>query len=277
MEYLIQKPGSDYTESGKFDAIRLILFTVIGYFVIGAIGVGYGLLTDLNPIIYLNLVILAISVFVLIFVIKLFTTFAKLRNRYISMCLGLFFGFVFTYNAWSAIYTFQGQSVFGGLFFQHSFSDLINLISMRNLSIGKLGRNGAGLGEELTSLIYVVEFLILTIIPAFMLVKDPSYYCEECDKEMSGEENYFPLDSENTTSIQSDLKQGKLQALFQLTALTEKQLKPNTDYIHLHSHTCPECNKLVFSATKGTAKMEKKESSFKKEQTLQQNIYGSKS
>lgn len=274
MEIFNQTPGSKYTESGKFDLVRLLICSVIGYFVVGALGVGYGLLTDINPIIYLNLLILVVAVFLLVFIIKMFTGLAKLRNRYIAMCLGLVYGIIFTYNAWSAIYASYGQSVFGGLFFQNSFSDLTNAITMRNLSIGKLGRNGAGLGEEITSLIYIIEFLILACAPVYMLVKDPNYYCEECDKEMESEEKYFQLTPENTASIQSDLEVGKLKSLFELEPLIEKQLRPEKSYIELNFHTCPACSKLVYSAAIGTGKMNKEDGSFKKNEKLQSNLFG---
>ena len=268
-------PGSKYTESGKLVLLPFLLFLVIGYLLSALLGVGYGLLSDLNPFIYLNFILLGVSVLIVVFAINLFKTVGKLRNRYVSMLLAAFFGFVCIYNAWSAIYAGSGQSVFGGLYFQHSFSELTEIVSLRNLSIGRLGRNGDGLGSEITSLIYAVEFLILVIAPAWFAVKDPSYYCEDCDKAMQESEHYFGFTDEQSEAIQTQVKAGKLKELHSFTSYPDKSLNLSLKYIHYTDHQCPECNKLVYSAVLGTAKMDKENTEFKKQHPLAVTLFGS--
>lgn len=276
MKLINQIPGSKYAESGKIDFARFFLFLILGYVLSALAGVGYGLLSNLNPWIYLNFILLGIAVLVVILAASLFRMAGKLRNRYVAMILAAFFGFVCIYNAWSAIYAFGDQSVFGGMYFQHSFSELTQQVSSRVLSIGKFGRNGAGLGTTITSLIYVIEFLILTVIPAWYLVKDPTYYCEDCDKPMTETEFFFGIPEEQVASVESGVKSGKLKELFALTAYPEKKLELDLKYIHCTSNECPECSTLVYSADLGTAKMEKEDTSFKKSESLMKNVFGSR-
>lgn len=271
-----QTPGTKYTESGKLDFLRLLLFLVIGYILSALIGIGYGLLSDLNPFIYLNFILLGISAFAVIFAAGLFRVSGKLRNRYLLVILVVFFGFVCIYNAWSAIYAGPDQSVFGGLYFQRSFSEIIQLVSLRELNIGKFGRDGDDLGTQITSIIYIIEFLILTVAPAIFLGKNPSYYCEDCDKPMTDKELYFGLTAEQSEAIQSEVKSGKLKGLFELTAYENKKLSLSLKYIHCSSHECPDCNKLVYSADFGIAKVEKENVSFKKQESLAVNLFGSR-
>lgn len=271
-----QIPGSNYTESGKLDLGRFFLFLLLGYVISALTGIGYGLLSDLNPWIYLNFILLGIAVFAVVFATSLFKMAGKLRNRYVAMILAAFFGFICIYNAWSAIYAYGDQSVFGGMYFQHSLSELTQQVSSRVLSIGKFGRNGAGLGTTITSIIYIIEFLVLTVIPAWFLVKDPTYYCEDCNKPMKETEYYFGLPTDESTSIEAGVKNGKLKELFALTAYEEKKLDLRLKYIHCTSNECPECGTLVYSADKGNAKMEKEDSAFKKEESWIKNVFGRK-
>ncbi|MNJ88920.1 hypothetical protein D3C87_64790 [compost metagenome] len=276
MKLINQIPGSKYAESGKIDFARFFLFLILGYVLSGLAGVGYGLLSDLNPWIYLNFILLGIAVLVVAFSASLFKMAGKLRNRYVAMILAIFFGFVCIYNAWSAIYAVGDQSVFGGMYFQHSISELTQQVSSRVLSIGKFGRNGAGLGTTLTSLIYVIEFLVILVIPAWYLVKNPTYYCEDCDKPMNETEFYFGVPAEELKTIESGVKSGKLKELFTLTAYPEKKLDLKLKYIHCTSNECPECSTIVYSADLGIAKVEKEDTSFKKEESLMKNVFGSK-
>jgi hypothetical protein len=265
--------GSKYKESGKIDIPRFFLFLVIGYIISSLVGIGYGLLSELNPFIYLNFILLGIAVLGVVLAASLFKMAGKLRNRYVAILLAIFFGFVCIYNAWSAIYA---QSAFSGMIFQLPFSGLAQVISMRELSIGKIGRNGAGLGEGITSIIYLVEMLIMVVVPAIFVGRNPSYYCEECDKPMDENEFHFGLTNEEVPAVESNVKQGKLKVLFELTTYAEKELNLSLNYIQCTSHECPECHKLVYSADSGSAKMEKDKTSFKKKESLASNLYGSR-
>ena len=277
MKLINQIPGTNYTESGKIDIARFFLFLVIGYLISGLIGIGYGLLSDLNPWIYLNFILLGITGIVVVFAASLFRMAGKLRNRYVAMLLAAFFGFVCIYNAWSAIYAAGDESVFGGLYFQHSLSELTRQVSERVLSIGKFGRDGAGLGTTMTSIIYIIEFLILTIVPAWYIVKDPTYYCEDCDKPMNETEYFFGLTEEQSKSMEPGVKSGKLKELFELKSYEEKKLDLSLKYIQCTSNECPECGTLVYSADLGGAKMEKEDTTFKKQESWVKNVFGTRS
>jgi hypothetical protein len=276
MKLINQIPGTPYNESGKIDIARFFLFLVLGYVLSALTGVGYGLLSNLNPWIYLNFILLGVTGIAIVLIVSLFRWAGKLRNRYVSMLLAVFFGFICIYNAWSAIYAFGDESVFGGMYFQHSISDLAYVVSTRVLSIGKFGRDGAGLGTTVTSIIYIIEFLVLTVVPAWFLVKDPTYYCEDCDKPMTETESYFGLTEEQVGSIESGVKSGKLKELFALTTYEDKKLDSGLRYIYCTSHQCPECSTLVYSAELGSAKREKEDTVFEKQQSLVTNIFGSR-
>jgi hypothetical protein len=271
-----QLPGSKYTESGKIDILRFILFLVIGYLISSLAGIGYGLLSDLNPIIYLNFILLGIALFAVILAVTLFRMSGKLRNRYVAIVLSLFFGVVCIYNAWTAVYTGPGESVFDGIYFNRSIPVLIELISFRSLNIGHFGTDGAGLGTGITSVIYAVELLILVLVPAIYIGKDPSYYCEECAQSMKETEHFFGFNPDESPTLQSDVKAGKLKNLFEHTAYAQKELKMGLKYIHCTINECPECQQLVYSADLGNPDMEKNKMAFKKEASLAVNLFGRK-
>jgi hypothetical protein len=91
--------GTKYTESGKLDILRFFLFLIIGYLISGLTGIGYGLLSELNPFIYLNFILLLISGALVVIAVSLFRIAGKLRNRFVAIILALFFGPAHTYNA----------------------------------------------------------------------------------------------------------------------------------------------------------------------------------
>lgn len=271
-------PGSKYKESGKVAILPFLGFLVLGYLISSLVGIGYGLLSDLNPIIYLNFILLLIAACGVILSAYLFKIVGKLRNRYMAILLAVFYGFVCIYNAWSAIYTPPGQSVFGGMIFQYPVPDLIQLISFRDLSISRLGRGGTGLGTTITSLIYVIEFLVIILLPAIFTGKNPTYYCEECGKSMNetADAFYYGLNQEQSPNLVSDVKSGKLKDMLELVTYPEKKLSMNLSYIRSTIHECPECKKLVYSADLGDAKLEKGKTTFHKLESLASNLYGSR-
>ncbi len=273
-----QLPGSKYKESGKVNVLYFLLFLIIGYLISSLVGIGYGLLSDLNPIIYLNFILLIVAAGGVILSVILFKIAGKLRNRYIAVLLAIFYGFVCMYNAWSAIYTPSGQSVFGGMIFRYPVSEIVQLVSLRDLNISRLGRGGAGLGTTITSLIYLVEFLVVILFPAIFIGKDPSYYCEECDKSMNetADAFYYGFNPEQLPNLVSDVKKGKLKEMIDLVTYPEKKLSMNLKYIRSTIHECPDCKKLIYSATLGEAKMAKDKTEFKKETSLAVNLYGSR-
>lgn len=176
-------PGDKYKASLKFSPIPTAISLGIAMLISMGIGVLYAIITSINPIIYLNFLILAGLVFAFCFITLFAQAFNKSRNKIVDTI----FVFILCFTAWGAHWAYiQSQIDSESSFFKNLF-DIPNLISFigkylnrRNLSVGSIGSSGTSIDSSILMLCYLAEFVAF-MVPIYFNSKSKNYYCESCN------------------------------------------------------------------------------------------------
>ncbi len=252
--------GTKYKASQKINIkTTLILFFIA---VLIAIGIGrlYAIINQINPIVYLNFLVLAGAVLLTAFLSFMVITIGNSRNKTINFLLILLIGIVAWLAQWSHIlqntskkYTSQGfvnESFWS--FFLHPLT-LIEKIAQfageRNISLNSVrtyNSRGLELDPSLLTILYFIEFIAF-LIPAFIINRQKNYYCENCQTNFITKKGYIK-ESEIIEENKEILMTGDLSFLnnyhFYRTLddipLDPKD-KPLIGFVEMHN--CPTCNK----------------------------------
>lgn len=166
-----------YTESGKIDPTRTILFGMLVILLLIGLSYIYNLLNNFIPILYANIFItIGYGMFIGILV-KAWSYFGKVRNRRIVVLGALLFGLVANYTQWvDFIVTVYND-------FNNSFSDYLSAL-LGGWSIGDLlyavteineyGTWALGFSSDLNvngtllGIVWIAEFLLILGLPLYM-------------------------------------------------------------------------------------------------------------
>lgn len=266
-------PGQLYKESGKINTPNYIIYFIIGVGLQGLLGIGYGFLSHINPLIYLNFLILGGAIAITAAINGIIIPAMKVRNsfaKYLYIILG---GSFLLYNAWAGVIgsDLYYMSPMDGFMFKLSITDIIDFASQQNMSIGKFGRDGMEMGA-LLGICYLIEMLILIFVPVFIASWSREYYCESCEQNYDTKMAYF---TRTTFESFMNKNQGDLMELAEEGILSSvNQLRPNVQLVEFNFHICKGCSKGIADAEFGITKLnDKKVSEYQKKSTELKGLY----
>jgi hypothetical protein len=244
---MTQIAGGKYTPSNKFNSLNWTIAMIVAFFI--AIGIGrlYALISIINPIIYLNFLLLAGVVILLAIIITLIKSIGKSRNKAIDITTGL----IICLTAWGAHWAHIANAELHGGFWPAFLSGpslmgyAIDFAANRNLAVGRIGSSGMSIDPAILFICYLIEFVAF-LAPAYLVVRSKAYYCEDCDNDYATVTGYL---SENEIFNQhpSQIWSGDLTFLRNnifysgLHALPlNAGEKPGISAIELHY--CKKCN-----------------------------------
>ena len=172
--------GQTYTHSGKFEFSKVLAATLIGIVVASLFGLFYGFITELNPFIYLNFIILIVILAILWVSVKGLSKFSRSRNMAVNIILGLIFGFVAWYAGWCFyVSKLLGINYFSAFIQPKLVKDFIIVLSnTRVIEFGRLRSSSnieiSGIGLQI---LYAIEFLCFMAVA--VAARKPAYYNEE--------------------------------------------------------------------------------------------------
>lgn len=273
---MLHKPGDHYSQSGKVNAPTYTLSLVLAYLTAGVVGVGYGFLSHINPLIYINFLILIGALFIVIIILQLLTSLAKSRNSFATGMLIFVAGFSFLYNSWCGTLAMESSqiSAWGGLYFAVSAEDILNYAGSVSMSVGKFGRSGINLDNGMMFIFYIIEALLIIWGPIYMFSQQSNYYCEECDMEYSPSEFYM---IQPETYNQEAVKAGDISSLMVLPIFPAKEItkiKPDLKLTKVGLYQCKKCNSAIADIELGKTKSDsKKNTEYKKDRDIEKGIY----
>lgn len=185
--------GTKYTTSGKFEFSKVIVATLIGIVVAALIGILYAFISEINPFIYLNVIVLAVIYFLLWELVKKISKTGKSRNMIVNISVGLILGIVAIYSAW-CYYVAKNTNLdfFTALMQPASVIDFVSFFAENQVfSIGKVTSSSRiDVSGVFVYLSYGIELLAF-LAPA-IAGRKPMYYNEEL-KLFYDETEYFSV------------------------------------------------------------------------------------
>jgi hypothetical protein len=253
------KPGSTYNESGKIEIVKFLIATLISVTICGVLGVISGKLSDINPLIYLNFLITIGSIIIIFLVSSFCIQFSHSRNKAANSLLVFISGTFFLYNSWVGVFSNSSfVNFFDGFTYGIKIGDIFSYISNSSMSISKLGRsNGLDIGGGIMSVFYFIEAIAFTIIPAALMYKNKTYYCEKCSTSMIEKKSYYPQTFPTFASIYS----GEVPELDEQESLSEEllqTLETNLEITELIQNSCPNCGVTIIDINEGIIKTDDK-------------------
>ena len=183
----MNNPGTYYKASGKVDPIRYPICILVSMALCGLVGVGYGTLSHINPLIYLNILLLIGAVALTAVIVGLMINLSHSRSKVMNFVLGILSGTFLVYCAWVGVMAMEKSSlsVWGGFTFSAGFDDIMRFADHQFMSIGRFGRSGIPLGPGIMKVFYIIEAGVIVLIPIIFLARENFYYCEETNTSMS--------------------------------------------------------------------------------------------
>jgi hypothetical protein len=276
MNNITNKIGTQYKESGKVNGGKLVLALVIGYFLCGLIGCGYGMLTHINPLIYLNILILGGVFFLVHGSLSLLIRLAVSRNKIVNICLGVILSCVFFYNAWCAIISSEHAlpelNWYGGLFFDLPFSAITDFATKQSMSVGKLGRSGLTISSDIMGIFYVIEILGFIGVIIYLNMKTVPF-CEITQQYYAEQILFFASNGLDETTKKNFYK-ARFNFIEGQSFWTENSLPTNITMYKMTMNTVSEDQPKIFSLEIGTTEQDKNKVEFKSSKHILENTYG---
>ena len=175
------KTGETYVASGKFEFPKVIIATLVGIVATSILGVIYAVISEINPFIYLQILVLAGLFIALSFIIRKILRFAKSRNVMVNLIVGLIICFFAWYAHWCFYYVKYAYDMsFLAAFFNPvgTFQFIKDFSEVRTITISNAGRsNGPEISGIFLQICYLIEFAVF-MYTSFAHRK-PEYFSEE--------------------------------------------------------------------------------------------------
>jgi hypothetical protein len=238
--------GEKYVPTNKFNVLYWSLAMVFGFFITIGIGRLYTIISSINPIIYLNFLVLAGTVILLSAEITLINLIGVSRNKRLNKVTSIFICVTTWLAQWAHLQAGSGSHGFWASFFNISgIIDFAIRYADRSVSVSRLGSSSIPLDGGPLFLCYLVEFIAF-MAPIYLVAKTKSYYCEDCKNEYSSVSGYtkgndiFQQHAEQLLKgdlnfLQYTIFHNKLDTL-----LLDPKLKPGIGMVELHY--CKKCN-----------------------------------
>jgi hypothetical protein len=237
--------GTTYINSGKFNPLAILLTLAVAGALAVFSGMLYAVITHINPIIYLNFLVLAGEVILLAVLISFSKAFGKSRNRAINLLCGVFI----CLTAWFAHWAFymdksNDAGTWNNLFHPGAVLNFaVHYADDHALQISRLGSGGLPISGGFLDLIYLIEFAAFMVPVYFAFSGD--YYCENCNKYYSSKEvlieeadnfrqQYNSTSPGNYSFVETSTFKGSVDALALDPANKPEVIKANY-------HFCEKC------------------------------------
>ena len=175
------KAGETYVASGKFEFPKVIMATFAGIVAASVLGVIYAVISEYNPFIYLQILVLAGLFIALSFIIGKILRFAKSRNAMINLVVGLIVCFFAWYAHWCLYYTQYAYDMnFFAAFFNpvETFQFIKDFSEARSITISRSGRSsGSDISGIFLQICYLIEFAVF--MASSIANRKPDYFSEE--------------------------------------------------------------------------------------------------
>lgn len=270
--------GSFYKASGKFNIGLVVVATLVAAVIAVGVGALYAFLSDLNPFIYLNFLLLIGVFFGVTILTGIVTSIAKSRNRIVNILIALTLSLVAYYAHWAYLCAeMQDMGFFSALLHPLITIESIQLFSsIREITISKSGRNGVTISGAVLQIFYAVEFLVFLAPTVFATSVD--YFCEACNTEYSSKELFAANDGQLDQQVKNSSlgKYGFIDGLnfdADHEALLNAENAPKS-LLKLNYHQCPSCKKSsLLSINHVTYKKEKDEFKEDDDTSLVTGVY----
>ena len=174
------KAGETYVTSGKFEFPKVIIATLAGIVATSILGVIYAVISEFNPFIYLQILVLAGLFIALSFIIKKILRFAKSRNIIVNLIVGLIICFFAWYAHWCFYYMQYAydMSLLAAFFNPIQTVDfIIEFSEARTITVGRGGSSGSAISGILLQICYLIEFAVF--MASAVANRKPEYFSEE--------------------------------------------------------------------------------------------------
>ena len=276
------KTGKIYIASGEFELINIIKATVPGIIIASVMGVVYAFISELNPFIYLNCLVLMGLLFAISYFVQKISRYAKNRNKAVSLIVGLIISFFAWYAHWCFYFVsyMEDVSYFAAFFnpvetfwFVKLFSEE-RVITLTNSGSSSNGTEFSGIFLQIT---YLAEFLGFMLFPIFN--RKPEYFSEDQQCFYSSVVKY----TENNEDFAESFKKaspgcyGFLSQKDIYNTLNDIPLENRSKVVKLDFHYCDEGegeDNSILTITEGVFKInKKKECSFSSGKKLIKDMY----
>ncbi|HLP13644.1 MAG TPA: hypothetical protein VK177_17055 [Flavobacteriales bacterium] len=187
LDNIIPPPGTTYKSSNKFHKGLSVLGLLTGVSIAIVIGLLYGAISMVNPIIYINFLLLIFAVLGIVFTGTLSKRIGKSRNLTVDLITVFIIGFVGWYSSWVFFYADQKSVAYfdAWLRFGDVLEYALNYSAFHRMSVGRFS-SGIPMPSEVMFLFYVIEFVAF-LVPVYMARKVhlTSYFCEGCNTSNS--------------------------------------------------------------------------------------------
>ena len=266
--------GQIYQQSGKINFVKYLLALIVSLGLSCLLGVGFGLLSHINPLVYFNVLLLIGVFFLTMFIFGITMAMAASRNKIATIVFGGISASFLLYNAWVGTISAEISTVglWDGFSFGVSFENIMYFASHQQMSIGRFGSSGADFGEGVMLVIYLIEAIIILLGPVYMLTSTKDYYCEPCRNTFESCETYFINDNVMLSRIDS----GDITELSESKQLSDTQISTvpvGSKLIKIDGHQCEKCKSTIIDMELGITSLYKESFSFNKKETLTSGLY----
>jgi len=233
-------PGTCYKASGRFDAKRLTLFTLTGILFAVFIGWLYYILCRINPITFLNFIILGLVSFGAAILCAFIVGRCQCRNETISNAIPVLLCYIIWSTQWAFfnLHWHYGYSFWGGIL------NPLTTLKIINARANQVDMYSLPYGKGLQYIWYTAE------LAAFLLVarwvnSSKTYFCEDC-ADYYREAHAHLLDAElENFHLLKEMEGEDHQYRFLPQLVFVKKLTPiyaeRKPVLKVTLHYCPRC------------------------------------
>ena len=256
--------------------------TFLGIIIASVTGVVYAFITELNPLIYLNCLVLIGLLFGLGYFLKKLFQYTENRNKVIRLIVGLIICFFSWYAHWCFYFVSYMEDVtFFAAFFNpvETFGFVKLFAEERVITLENSGSSGSGLEISgiFLQIVYLAEFLFFILYPLFIEVKDSKYFSEDNYCFYSSLVKYV----ENNEDFADAFKKaspgcyGFLSEKDMYNTINDIPLENRAKVVKLDFYYCSEGeDNSILTMTEGIFKInKKKERSFSSNKKLIKDMY----
>jgi hypothetical protein len=260
-----------YVDSGKFNVVPVLLWTLIGLAVGAALSVAYAFIAHFNPLMYLNFIVLGLMAFALAGVVVAIVKQSKCRNRGVNLIVTFLICLFAWYAGWCAILAHVLDVHFLKLFLHPAtaFEAMLYYSDNMEWTVDK-----TVVSPTMLKIAYAIE-LIAYFIPMYLVANKKLYYCEFCEGFL-GEKDHYIAETSIVDEHLEAIRQGDLAFLEQVQLLDKPDQTVDEQY-KINLHRCEGCGERIFNLYRLKMKHKKgKKAEIARTTTVVENIYAAR-
>lgn len=240
--------GTHYKPSGKFSLTLTLIATLGGMIASGIIGIIYAFISEINPLLSFNILLLIGVFFSLSIINDVLNNISQSQNRLINIIIALLISLTAYYTHWVYLCSEVAKTDYVHVVSQPLATlELAQLFSsIREFTLGKItGYDGFEVSGFVLQLCYSIEFLVF--LSPIILSTSIDYFCENCKTAYVSHQLFISHSPSLNAKIQNS-QSGQYSfiadSIFetdheQLIDLAAKQVS----LLKLNYHQCPSCQR----------------------------------